>query len=717
MEYFKQFQNHIGNNDLPSVVNLWQEYCLSEEVDSEEFKQILVSIKNSSLRESFGCYADEGLILWEILQDGPQKEAVIKEIFDIQTTNDAKLAKIAYDYLENKYKDAPFFQQKIKLVGLRDRIAFQYCIGNFELLIHMKVGNFFIHTGGWGVGEVMDISMVREQITLEFDYVAGHKELSFKNAFKTLLPISKEHFLARRFGNPEAFEDYARKNPVETIRLLLADLGPKTAAEIKDEICEVVIPEEEWPRWWQTTRSKLKKDTFIETPSTLRKPFVLRVSEVSHEETLQKALEKSPDATIMIEMIYSFMRDFPQSLKNNEFKASLIKQLTEVLSHKELTDSQEMQILFILQDLGHDKGKEIGGLLAKYSDVEALVIGATVLTYKKRLCQEIKKALSDWPSLFANLILTIDQNPFRDFLAGELLTGGKETIFTEKMADLLDNPKTSPGALLWCFQKLMTKKKFPFSNQEGMDRFFEAFFILMHSIENDPQNREFVKKMLNFLSKGRFANVRKIFKHSSLELTQEILLLCTKCHSLNDHDIKILHSLAEVVHPNLASLRKPEQEEDMEAPVIWTTKEGYQRIKERIEQIATVETVENAKEIEVARSHGDLRENSEYKFAQERRSRLQSELRFLSGQMKQMRVLTEEDIDTNTVSIGCTIDLEGEKGEKTSYTFLGSWDADPDNNILSIQSQVAKELAGMKVGNRCKIKNKEWKVSAIRSFL
>ena len=61
--------------------------------------------------------------------------------------------------------------------------------------------------------------------------------------------------------------------PVEVIRMLLRDLGPKTAAEIKDELCDLVIPAAEWSRWWQNTRAKIKKDTMIETPDDIRDPF------------------------------------------------------------------------------------------------------------------------------------------------------------------------------------------------------------------------------------------------------------------------------------------------------------------------------------------------------------------------------------------------------------------------------------------------------------
>jgi hypothetical protein len=90
---------------------------------------------------------------------------------------------------------------------------------------------------------------------------------------------------------------------------------------------------------------------------------------------------------------------------------------------------------------------------------------------------------------------------------------------------------------------------------------------------------------------------------ASVETLQEFLLLASKCHSLSDHDQKILHSLAEVVQPSIAQTRK-KQDNLAESNVIWTTEEGYKKVKARIQQIATVETVQNAKEIEVARSHG-----------------------------------------------------------------------------------------------------------------
>ncbi len=165
--------------------------------------------------------------------------------------------------------------------------------------------------------------------------------------------------------------------------------------------------------------------------------------------------------------------------------------------------------------------------------------------------------------------------------------------------------------------------------------------------------------------------------------------MVSKCHSFTKHDLKILHNLAEVVQPALSRKKKVIQEEE-KIEVIWTTQEGLQKLQERIHHLGTVETVDNAREIEAARALGDLRENAEYKFALERRSRLQAELQTLSKQINQARVLTKHDLAVNEVNVGSIVYLRDSKGNKLQYTLLGPWDADPEKYILSFQSKLVK---------------------------
>jgi transcription elongation factor GreA len=718
MSYLGQFNKHLSNHDYPSFLSLWEEYCMGDEIDGEELKRALLSVKESEFSKPFGRHVENALPLWETIKETPIGHEVIKLIFDLQTTNTPELGNLAFDYLKTKYPSDSNFNDKIRLVGLREMQLFQGAISNYELLSHMKKGNFVFHTGGWGVGEIMDLSFVREQLSIEFDYVGGTKDLSFENAFKNLIPIPDDHFLALRFGNPDELEERAKKNPVEVIHCLLRDLGPSTAAEIKDELCELVIPTDEWARWWQTARSKIKKDTLVETPNTIREPFKLRESEVSHEDTLHKALEKKPDPQTFIQIVYTFLRDFPKTIKNEKFRKNLEEKLKAALSSSELSDAQELQLHFFLQDL--QEGQEYSPakeLITRFTSPEDVIKDIGIITFKKRVLIELRKLRQDWQECFLKLLLEVDQNPLRDYILSELLKDKKEKEVSEKLQELLAFPSRHPQVLIWYFQKIMKSSSIPMSDTDGKCRFFEALLILLSHVEQSQEDRDVVKKILTILTTQRYSTVRKLFKDASIEVIKEFLLLATKCQSLTEHDIKIFHSLAEVVHPSLAKLgKKYDKESEDDDNVIWTTQEGYRKIKDRIKEISTVETVENAKEIEAARALGDLRENAEFKAALERRDRLQGELRTLSEQFNRARILTENDIAADVVGVGAVIDLLGGDGKQSTYTLLGPWEADPEKHILSFQSKLAQSLMGKKVGDEVSIKGQTYKISNLRKY-
>jgi transcription elongation factor GreA-like protein/transcription elongation GreA/GreB family factor len=718
MSYLKDFQTHIANHDYPSFLKLWEEYCSGDEVEAEELCDILRAVKASDIADPVGRHVERILPLWQKLPEDQMSHEILKLILDIQTSNNEHFAELAFNYLKNRYADHKYFNDKIRLIGLRGKEKFQGAISNYELLSHMEKGKFVFHTGGWGVGEVVDVSLVREQLSLEFDYVPGKKELSFATAFKTLIPIPDDHFLALRFGNPDLLEKKAKENSVEVIRMLLRDLGPKTAAEIKDELCDLVIPIDEWTRWWQTARAKVKKDTMIATPEDIREPFRLRKTEVTHEERLQKVLENKPDANTLIQMVYTFLRDFPETLKNNEFKTILIAKLQEMLSFKEISAAQELQMHFFLQDLNSIKDYPIiSEIIKRFETIEQIIDNIEVLSFKKRVLMEARKHRPEWKESFLDLLFKVDQSPLRDYLLAELTSAHATVELNQKFQDLYTHPSLYPEAFMWYFQKIQTQAT-PFSDKLGKTRFFEGLLILLSYVENHPEQREMVKKIHALLSGGRFAIVRQMMQDSTVDDVKEFLLLASKCHSLSDHDQKIFHSLAEVAHPSLIKVRKKQEPSaTQESQVIWTTSEGYQKLQQRIQQIATIETVENAKEIEIARSHGDLRENAEFKAALEKRDRLQSELKFLSEQLNRARIITKDDISADVISVGDIVDCVNKQGQHVSYTLLGPWDADPEKNILSFQSKLAQTLNGKAVGEKFTVQGEELTISAIRSYL
>ncbi|MCP5470325.1 MAG: GreA/GreB family elongation factor [Chlamydiales bacterium] len=719
MTYLLEFEKLLEDEKLSPILKLWEEYCMSDDVDGEEVVKILRLIKVSSAATPFGQLAETILPMWQKINNQDVKDDVLRLIIDIQSTNTPLFADLALDFLKNKYQDQKTYPEKLRLVGLRSKRSFQGAITNFELLTHMSPGQFVYHTGGWGVGEVMEISLLQEHVLLEFEGISAPKDLSFENAFRNLVKLPAEHFLSRRFGNPDQLETEGREDPLGLVRLLLKDLGPKTAQEIKEELCELVIPEVEWTKWWQSTRSKLKKDTMIQSPKSAREPFVLRAEEVPHYVRLNSELSFAKNIDHVIALVYNYVRDFPEVLKESEIKQQIKERLMEGLETDPevpvLSLARKIQVCFLLEDIfpGEFPGAQATLIESVDNVVEVMQLIETT-AFKKRVLVTIREVRSDWQEIFLSLLFNLDQNSLRDYVFKELCHN--KDLIHNKIHELLHNMTLHPEAFFWYFQKLSTKEKIPFNDKEGHLQFLEAFLITLHYVEmQGDEMRDLVKKMHSYIVAKRYEMIRKMIEGSSIDYLREFLLLASKCTSFSRHDMSILHNLAEVVQPTLSKKKQPQPVDDEE--VIWTTPEGFKKLQERIQELGSVEMIDNAREIEEARAHGDLRENAEYKFALERRSRLQSELKTLSEQINRARIITKQDIKPTQVGPGIVVDLVDSKGKRSSYTLLGPWDADPDNQILSFQSKFSQAMKGRKKGEEFQFQGEQYTVADTRSYL
>lgn len=720
MGYLEEFKAQINNRDFTKFLQLWEEYCTSDTVDVEEFVQLLQAIKFSDFAKPFGRFIETALPIWETIPDPKDRYRVLKLLIDLQNTNTPLLADTTTKILKEMNGSHPQFNDRMRLIGLRSRDNFQGAIANYDLLAHLEKGNFLYHNSGWGTGEIIEVSPVREQITVEFENLSGRKHITFVNAFKSLAPLEKDNFLVRRFADPDHLEKEAKDDPVGILKLLLRDLGPKNAAEIKDELCELVIPEKDWAKWWQGARTKIKKDPIVETPSNLKESFRLRKAEITHEERLHKAMHNKTDINELIQTSYNFVRDLPNVKKNAEVKNSLKEKLLDLLTDSNLSVDQELEIYIFLETMfGHKGGDKTAESIVRVTkNIEEVIQAIDILSFKKRAMMLVKEHRKDWSEIFLSLLFVVQQSPLRDYILKELNQGDTQKLVLDKLRSLIHHPANNPEVFIWYFQKIMGKDKedVPFSDKEGQCLGLEAFLILLSAIENKPEYRDLVKKMYSILSGKRYAIVRQIIEGTSLDYIKEFLLLVSKCQSLSDHDIKILRSLAEVVHPSIAKPKERHVSRHGDGHAIWTTEEGYLRTQDRVRQIGTVEIIDNAREIEAARALGDLRENSEYKFALERRSRLQGELKMLSEQLNKARIVTPEDVHLDEVGIGSIVDVVDSNGNSVRYTLLGPWDADPDKHILSFQSKLVQAMVGCKEGESFRFKEEEYTIAKIKSF-
>jgi transcription elongation GreA/GreB family factor len=152
------------------------------------------------------------------------------------------------------------------------------------------------------------------------------------------------------------------------------------------------------------------------------------------------------------------------------------------------------------------------------------------------------------------------------------------------------------------------------------------------------------------------------------------------------------------LYPELESVITGEQkEEKSEALVVsWSSLE---KRKAEYEELINKKIPENSKEIGIARSYGDLRENFEFKAAKEMQAVLMRRKSELEIALHNARGTAFESPDTTQVSIGTVVRLrDSDTGKEETYTVLGAWDGDPDRGIISYQTAIGQAMLGHKLG-------------------
>ena len=106
------------------------------------------------------------------------------------------------------------------------------------------------------------------------------------------------------------------------------------------------------------------------------------------------------------------------------------------------------------------------------------------------------------------------------------------------------------------------------------------------------------------------------------------------------------------------------------------------------------------KEISVARAHGDLSENAEYKYAKERQAYVSARLGQLHKRMADLSMLNLSNLPKDRAAYGSRITvLDVAKSTKIEYKLVTVEEADVANGLISTSSPIGRALLGKKVGD------------------
>ena len=125
-----------------------------------------------------------------------------------------------------------------------------------------------------------------------------------------------------------------------------------------------------------------------------------------------------------------------------------------------------------------------------------------------------------------------------------------------------------------------------------------------------------------------------------------------------------------------------------------------QKLQQELDAFDHELNVDLPKEIAIARAHGDLSENAEYKYAKERQGFVNAKIANLKKRMGDLGMLNLTKIPTDRSGYGSRlVVMDLQRNAKIEYKLVTTEEADATKGLISTTSPIGRALLGKKVGD------------------
>jgi transcription elongation GreA/GreB family factor len=565
---------------------------------------------------------------------------------------------------------------------------------HIESLVMLTESGFCMHRS-WGFGRIKTVDTVFARFTIDFDNKAGHTmDLSF--AAESLKPIAKSHVLARKASDLPALQQMAATGPLELVKLVINSFGGKATV---DQIQQVLVPDvvrEDWKKWWEGAKRQLKKDGHFQVPLKKTEPIIYQEKEVSLQNRLLEDFRAAKGLKARIAVTAELLRN-AHDLTDKKAAA------TEVIAafNSEIGNYQRTQPAVALEAIfARDDVQAMAEVPAGPDEVQAQAIWVadaqlgTLLeqlpaSKHRRALESFKAATPERWHEAVRLALNSASAKLCRELASVLIQEGKMDPLKETLARLISQHTASTELLLW----LAKDRNDSFADILGP----EVFRAMLTAMERDQFNERRSNRLRDYILDDQELLV-ELIGSADFEVIKDLTRALQYSPCFDDMDKRSL--LARIVksYPAIQSLISGDQPKQEAGLVVsW---ESLERRKNEYHELVEKKIPANSKEIAIARSYGDLRENHEYKAAKEMQKLLMRHKAELETQLLRARGTDFSNPRTDVASIGTVVtatDLQTHQPER--FTILGAWDSDPENNLVSYLSPVAQSLIGHKASD------------------
>lgn len=566
----------------------------------------------------------------------------------------------------------------------------------------------------WGFGRITTVDTILSRLTIDFQSKPGHSmDLGF--ATQSLDPIPSAHILARKASDLASIKQMAVVNPLELIKLALQSYGRQaTVDQIQKALTPDVI-EEDWKKWWDNVKREMKKSGHFKMPLKKSAPIVYHDEEVTLKERLTTEFRAAKGLKTRLTVIAEALKSLEDIDDAPELASEMVGQLNaDIESHRATQPAIALEAIFARTDLREACGLETpdepeilaGEIWSEITEpLNELLEKFPAGKYRKAL-QSFKENTPDWPDYLEKIINLTPQKLVSE-CANIFITEDKLDYLKTILRRYIKQQGASSELLLW----LVKEKTDRFSNLLGP----QVFRSILTAMEQDQlQEKRSSRLGDHMLSDKKLILV--LLNNADIETVKDLTRALQFSSCFEDVDKRSLLARIVKAYPAVQSLISGDQKkEDDSILVSW---ESLERRRAELDEIIKKKIPENSKEIAIARSYGDLRENHEYKAAKEMQKVLMRQREELEGQLNLAKGTDFRDLPTDRVAIGSKVHLTNmETGQEEVYSILGAWDGDADKRIISYLSPLGKAMLNRQSGEEVNFETESGnKVYRIESF-
>lgn len=708
--YKKAILRYINNSNYNAIKEVWSKLIqyIPQEIDFFQLLRRKISKQMGDIRtttlmqELYNWYKDNAPSkkeYWDVAI------TILKQNLEVEPKDIWARKEIA-DCFRGKYKEHSHLEEYIRTSNLTQsyRNVFE-AINDFEKHIAFDKGSYVFHRN-WGVGRIRKLE--GDALTINFGRVVGIKEMKLSMAVTALKPLAKDHiWVLKATMQKEDLIKSVKADKAETLKIIIRSFDNNCDFKrIKAELVPSILTPGEWTSWNSAAKKILETDSSFGVNPNDISMYTVRDGNISPEEKISNEFKAQKQFFARADLLVKFFES-DDTDNSSELFAEMYSYFTGYLKNISKVNEQVLASYLLVRSISaidkqfafpvKETFAEIYNRIEDPKEIYLLLKDSKSTHFKDDFIRCIK-LLPNWNEEYVKLFPIV----LKEELLNDLIKEGHVEDVQKLVRTSFEAFKDFRETVLFFFKECQDKDWF---NEAGVSyekqlitliNIIELTFREINNHVNSTENKKINKNATDLLFK-----TDAIFNYMFANGEDAVKKMYTLIDDISDIDPsykalarnKILEK-----YPDF-KFRVSEEKKQQSVGLIVTAKKLAEK-KAEVDEIQNVLIPKNAAEVADAKAKGDLKENQEYKSAKEEQHFLNLKLTNLQNELNRAVVFDPTTSTTAIISFGTVVSLkDNQTGNEETYTILGPWESDPDNNVISYMAPFGDAILNKKVGD------------------